>query len=354
MTLSVIVVTLNRPDCVRRCLTRLVAQDPLPDQVIVVDASADDLTRDVVREFPGVLYLRNENGFGRMTRSRNIGLERAKGDIIAFLDDDAFAHDGWSANLLQTYRDGGAEVGAVGGRALNNNPGEDKQGVDRIGKLSRSGSLTGYFAADPGRVIEVDHVMGCNMSYRREVIARLGGFREDYPGISGLREDSDMCLRVKRLGYRILFNPLAVVDHLGAPQAVGKRFDLRYAYFSHRNHMVLLARNFGLVSGVLWRGIIRESFDAAVECAKRIAGAAARLFVQAAGTVVGLIGAVMLLIKTGRDPVRHDAEGRKLTAMLSRGADLRPPASVDRAAVVASESNGVASQQQEAACASYS
>ena len=91
MTVTVIVVTLNRPDCVRRCLNCLLEQQPRPDQVIVVDASADDLTRTATAEFPGVLYLRNDNGFGRMTASRNIGLKRAVGEMIAFVDDDAFA-----------------------------------------------------------------------------------------------------------------------------------------------------------------------------------------------------------------------------------------------------------------------
>jgi GT2 family glycosyltransferase len=81
--------------------------------------------------------------------------------------------------------------------------------------------------------------------HRREVVARLGGFREDYPGISGVREDSDMCLRVKSLGYHILFNPAACADHIGAPQAKGNRFDYRYTFFGQRNHMVLLIRTWG-------------------------------------------------------------------------------------------------------------
>lgn len=315
MLLTVIIVTLNRPDCVQRCLKCLSMQEPKADQIIVVDASPDDLTRNVVANFDGVLYLRNENGYGRMTASRNIGLKHATGNIIAFVDDDAFAHPGWAESLVATYSD--SSVGAVGGRALNDQPDEAKQGVDQIGRLKRNGELVGYFAADPGKIIEVDHVMGCNMSFRREVLAKLGGFREDYPGISGVREDSDMCLRVQRAGYKILFNPAAVVDHIGAPQAKGQRFDTRYAFYSQRNHMVLLIRNFGLGAGVLWRyffyGLARYGVG---EFVKRLASAGVRLGAILAGTAIGVASGSVLLVQKGRDPVRRDAEGEQIRQKL--------------------------------------
>ena len=104
MTVSVVVVTMNRPGHVQTCLDRLAAQVPRPDQVIVIDASPDDRTRDVVARHPGVLYRRNELGYGHMTASRNIGLAAATGDVVSFIDDDAFAHPGWLAGLLDAYR----------------------------------------------------------------------------------------------------------------------------------------------------------------------------------------------------------------------------------------------------------
>jgi GT2 family glycosyltransferase len=317
VNVSVIIVTLNRPDCVRQCLARLAAQEPQPDQIIVVDGSADDLTRRVVESFRSVLYLRNENGYGRMTASRNIGLKAARGKIIAFLDDDAFARDGWLANLLRTYEEH-SDVGAVGGRALNNQPDEAKIGVDKIGRLTRDGRLEGWFAADPGKVIAVDHLMGCNMSFRREVLARLGGFREDYPGISGVREDSDMCLRVRRLGYGILFNPLACVDHIGAPQVKGKRFDWRYVYYANRNHTTMLIRNFGPVAGILWRNLAMAAVSLAGESGRRIAGALVRLGAAIVGILFGIPCGLWLRVKTGDDPARLDADGRAISRALGR------------------------------------
>lgn len=314
MTLSVIIVTLDRPDCVCRCLGCLANQEILPNQVIVVDASEDERTKRIVGDNPGVVYLRNENGFGRMTRSRNIGLSHVKSDIVAFVDDDAFADREWSKNLLATYKS--PNIGAVGGRALNNQPGEEQIGVEEIGVLKANGQLTGYFAADPGQTIEVDHIMGCNMSFRCKVLRELGGFREDYPGISGIREDTDMCLRVKRLGYKILFNPKAVVEHIGAPQAIGRRFDVRYAFYGAQNHCILLIRNYG-PGAKLFRYLLCAAEQAATEFLRRIGGAFLRATATGVGSAVGIIQGLWLLCRHGLDPVRRDAQARSLTQALA-------------------------------------
>ena len=318
---SVIVITLNRPDYVRKCLACLESQEPHPDQIIVVDSSKDNITTKVVAEFPDVLYLRNENGFGRMTTSRNISLKHSIGDIIAFVDDDAFAHPGWLAALLAEYTS--PEIGAVGGRALNNIPNEEKDGVDRIGQLTSYGTLEGNFAADPGKTLIVDHIMGCNMSFRREVLARLGGFREDFPGISGVCEDSDMSLRVRKLGYTILFTPKAVVDHVAAPQAIGKRFDTRYTYNGHRNRMVMLVSNYGMFSHYvvgcvfysLWRGLY--SLGRFLRGLKPGFLAVAHLGAIVGGLVMGFVLGVKLMNQHRRDPVRHDPDALEIVRALN-------------------------------------
>ena len=316
MKLSVIVVTLNRPDYMKRCLDCLVTQDPVPDQIIVVDASKDDLTANVVKEFPDVIYLRNENGYGRMTASRNIGLRKATGEIIAFLDDDSFAHPGWAKNLLAAYEEADDTVGIIGGRALNGKPGEENIGVPDIGKMLNSGVLLGFFAADPGKIIEVQHVLGANMSYRRSTIAKLGGFREDYPGISGICEDSDMCLRVRRAGYKILFTPFAVVDHVAAPQAKGRRFDPKYFFFHRRNNYTMVIRNFGIGATAVRHGIATTK-NSVIEFVRKTAGCIARFITSLAGSVAGIYCGVMALAtKGGTDPIRHDAEAQELRAWL--------------------------------------
>ena len=96
------------------------------------------------------------------------------------------------------------------------------------------------------------------MAFRRSVLAELGGLRDDFTGVA-VREDTDLFLRVRALGYRAVFTPHAVVDHVGAPHVRGRRFDYRYIYSARRNHVLLLARNFGLCSPELRRWIWKDS-----------------------------------------------------------------------------------------------
>jgi len=240
-----VVVTLAGTSYLATCLDRIGHQTLAPHRVIVVDVSADDATeRMVTARFPEVCYLRNPRGAGTTGFSPSLGFSQVspETDIVAFVDDDVYPEPDWLERLLEPYVD--PIVGAVGGRALNSRVGEETEGVDTIGRLLPDGSLTGVFAADPGQVVCVDHLLGANMSYRRQAIVDVGGIRDGYPGTC-LREETDLALRVRSLGWKLVFTPLARVERVAAPYPRGRRFDLRYTYYSARNHQVLLIPVFG-------------------------------------------------------------------------------------------------------------
>lgn len=316
MRVSVIIITLDRPAYLRQCLGNLAKQTQRPFEIIVVDASKQDTTATMLREeFPHVVYLRNERGYGNMPMSRNIGIMRAEGDIIAFIDDDAFAEPQWIAELANAYQD--KQVGAVGGRAMNGVPGEATQGVNEIGKIRRDGFITQNFAADPGKTVDVDIIIGCNMSFRREVLARLGGFREQYTATCTC-EETDMCLRVRKLGYTLRFNPAACVRHMAAPQAVGSRLDLRFDLFGTRNYLMLLVLNYGFFTVFFWRALGRFSSIAMTNFGRKVCGAC----LSFACRIFGVLGGVGLGLFTrlvhGATPERRDAEGEEIRKWLSR------------------------------------
>lgn len=175
-TAAVVVVTYNRPAHVRTCLEHLAQQTCPPLETVVVDASPDRRTADVVAEFPGVRFLRNDLGMGYMATSRAIGVAATIADVVAFIDDDAYAEPDWIERLLLPYAD--PRVGAVGGRARNGNSGEESEGADQVGLLLPDGTLTGFFAAITPGDIEVDHLIGCNMSYRRRALQAIGGIHD--------------------------------------------------------------------------------------------------------------------------------------------------------------------------------
>ena len=158
-TVTVAIITYARPQYIQQCLDHLGRLRTSPHQVIVVDASPDTRTRELIaRDFPHVLYLRNDLGRGTMSESRQIGLAQATGDIVSFIDDDAFVDTEWLDRLIDAFQDD--SVAGVGGRADNGRPGEDLEGIGSIGRLLPNGDLTGFFAADPGKRIEVDHFLG--------------------------------------------------------------------------------------------------------------------------------------------------------------------------------------------------
>lgn len=239
---SVVIATYCRPDHVRECLEHLARQTVAPVRAIVVDASPDPRTREVVTGFPDVEYRRNERGLGSTATSRAIGVSDIEEDVVAFIDDDAYAEPDWLERLLAPYVDD--RVAAVGGRALNGQPDEEYEGIGQIGLLLPDGRLTGFFAADPGRPVEVDHMLGANMSVRMTAVRELGGIRDFYPGTC-LREETDIALRMRREGMTILYAPDAVVRHMAGEYARGRRFDARYRYFGARNHVVLLTTTLG-------------------------------------------------------------------------------------------------------------
>lgn len=287
------------------CLEHLQRQTLAPQRIVVVDASPDDLTQRVVDDFPGVEYRRNDLGLGTLAASRAIGVNGATESVIAFIDDDAYAEPEWLERLLAAYDM--PDIGAVGGRARNGRVGEEQEGHDRIGRFLPNGRLTGNFAADPGRTIDADHMLGANMSVRTDVLRSIGGIHDYYPGTC-LREDSDLALRVRRAGYRIRFAPDAIVLHVAGAYPRGARFDLRYRFYGARNHILLLTtvlgwsdshltRYLGSVIAATTRELIsgvrtwprKQSLRAKL---RGLAGGLMRAGVDAVGTIVGLAAAI--------------------------------------------------------------
>ncbi len=308
VTASVVVATYRRPSYVRTCLEHLRAQTLAPERIIVVDASPDGETARVVAAFDGVEYRRNDHGVGTLATSRRIGIADLTEDVVAFIDDDAYARPDWLEELIKPYAS--EDVGAVGGRALNGQVGEESEGVGEIGRLLPDGTLTGFFAADPGQELDVDHMLGANMSVRLSTIRALGGIRDLYPGTC-LREDADIALRVGRAGKRVVFAPRAVVHHVAGDYAKGRRFDARYRFYGARNHVVLLTTALGwrdphtrryavtamrragheVVAGL--RSMRRPERRGPVAKLRGVAGGAARATVDVAGSFAGLAAALV-------------------------------------------------------------
>ncbi|HEV2787715.1 MAG TPA: glycosyltransferase, partial [Solirubrobacteraceae bacterium] len=195
---SVVVCSYNGTRWIGECLDAL-AQLDYPDyEVIVVDDGSTDATATVAAGRPGVRLISTDNG--GLSRARNIGLEAATGEIVAYLDDDARPEPSWLAHLARPLV--GGELAAVGGPNLAP-PGD---GITADCVANAPGGPTHVLLSDR----EAEHIPGCNMAFRTDALRTAGGFDETFR-IAG--DDVDVCWRLQEAGDVIGFAPAAVVWH---------------------------------------------------------------------------------------------------------------------------------------------
>jgi glucosyl-dolichyl phosphate glucuronosyltransferase len=229
VTASVVVCvyTEKRWDDIVAAVASVAAQDVAAAETLVIVDHNPALLSRAQRELGsrGVRVLPNAHKQG-LSGARNTAIAEAIGDVVVFLDDDAAARPGWLAALLAPYSD--PTVKAVGGVAhprwpVNRPrvlPGAAPYDPNATGELDWIVGCT--YTGQPVRQAEVRNLMGCNMSFRREVFERVGGFAEDIGRIGKNPlgcEETELCIRARqhyrRAGekIRILFEPAAVVDH---------------------------------------------------------------------------------------------------------------------------------------------
>jgi len=240
--ISVVVPTLRRPEALAALLADLARCDPPPHEVVVVDGDRDGSARAPCAEAAiAVRYLAAPPG---LTRQRNLGAAAAGGDVVLFVDDDvALAPDTFGL-LAEAYRDP-AVVGATG-RVV----GERSQIVPRGSPLrriipggGRQGTFTRYgyprYVTDVERELDVEHMPGCFLSARRELVLELG-FDEALPGYA-LAEDEDFSCRLAARG-RIRYLPAIRVDHKVIPHDYHRSRELSRAAVVNRAY--LFRKNF--------------------------------------------------------------------------------------------------------------
>lgn len=143
---------------------------------------------------------------------RDLGVRESRGEILAFLDDDAYPHPDWLAAAVPLFRD--PQVAAVGGP--NVTPPEDSLLQRAAGWVlaSRLGGGSHTYRVTPEAPREVDDFPSVNLLVRRSDFEAVGGFDSHFwPG-----EDTKLCLDLTRkLGKRILYHPDVLVYHHRRP-----------------------------------------------------------------------------------------------------------------------------------------
>ncbi len=204
--MSVVVPTYRRADSLRHCLTSLCKQHLVPAQVVVVCRPEDCDSRNILASFSGFEeVLVEEPG---LTAALRAGVAHCWGDLIAITDDDARPPPEWLAALATHYAD--SDVGAVGGRdRIHMGQAMTKAHKTVVGKVGRTGRMTGNHDAGIGVARDVHFLKGVNSSYRRDLLAIPSSLRGG--GIVGA--DLASSLTVRQRGFRVIYDPNIIVDH---------------------------------------------------------------------------------------------------------------------------------------------
>jgi GT2 family glycosyltransferase len=216
---SVVIPTKGRLAPLRKTLESLREADPLPDEVLVIDADEGSSARALVVELQdGRLPAHYVHTEPSLTMQRNVGIERASGDVVVFLDDDVSLPKDLFAKLSRAY----AAEDVVGATGWVIEPHAQRLGGPRSilrrlvlpGSRRQPGRFTRYgyphYVVVADGPCDVEFMPGCFMSARRSAAAEVRF--DEHLGAYALAEDEDFSYRLSRLG-RVVYLPDVVVVH---------------------------------------------------------------------------------------------------------------------------------------------
>lgn len=164
-------------------------------------------------------------------RKRNRGAQLSKGEILAFIDDDTRPQPGWLQAALVHFQD--SHIGAVGGPSIT--PTDDPFWAQVSGAVYESWMMSGgeRLRYHPTTACDVEDFPSCNLLVRRSAFEAVGGFRTDFwPG-----EDTEFCLALIQNGFRIRYEPRAMIEH-HRRSSLAQHFKQLASYGLHRGYFV--------------------------------------------------------------------------------------------------------------------
>jgi len=228
---SIIVSTYTKDRCkdVLRCIDSLLNQTVKPGEILLVLDPVEDLIQFYKKVIPNEVKIVISSGFG-LSNARNTGIMSASGDIIAFIDDDAWADGKWLERMIENYLD--EDVYCVGGRIIpvfeNGRPKWLPEELDWIVGCTYKGL--------PEVKSKIRNPIGANMSFRREAFEIAGLFKEEV-GRYGKKllsgEEAEFAMRLKKLkpDSKIIYDPSAVVYHRVPKSRTKIRYALKRAFY---------------------------------------------------------------------------------------------------------------------------
>lgn len=194
---SVVVCTYNGACHIQNCCDALSRLDYPNYEVIIVNDGSTDATEKIINDYDFKVISTKNLG---LSNARNLGLEAASGEIVAYLDDDAYPDEDWLTYLASSFNN--TRYAGIGGPNIAP-PGD---GFVSECVTNAPGNPVYVLLSDE----EAEHIPGCNMAFRKADLQAIGGFDPQFH-VAG--DDVDVCWRLQQNGYSLGLNPAATVWH---------------------------------------------------------------------------------------------------------------------------------------------
>ncbi len=205
--ISVIIVNYNTALLAKKCVESLLSQRNVHAEIIVVDNHSHDDSVNLLRAFePRITLICNQDnkGFGK---ANNQAFLKSRGRYLFMLNPDAMCLSDLDLYHLVQFMDDHPQVGLAGTRMLNSS---NQLTPTVFHHYPREKQTTVDFSHLPGSIATV---LGASMVARRDVFEKVGGFDESYFLYA---EETDLCLRIRKLGYMIGYCEHVTVQHVGS------------------------------------------------------------------------------------------------------------------------------------------
>ena len=239
---TVVIVNWNGERFLDRCLSTVLAQTVVPNEIILVDNASSDASLDMVRRYPSVRMLAQNENLG-FARGNNVAIEASaiESEWIALLNPDAFPEPHWLEALLAAARENSA-FDVFGSKLVN---AADPSVLDGVGDAYHMSGLVwrmGHgvpMASFSSQASEIFSPCAAAALYRRQALVDVGVFDEDY---FCYVEDVDLGFRLRLAGHKAMYVPDAVVHHVGSATTGGRHSDFS-VYHGHRNLVWTYVKN---------------------------------------------------------------------------------------------------------------
>lgn len=211
---SVVVPAYNAETNIGSCLDALIHQTYPRDlyEIIVIDDGSRDATAETVKEY-SVRYFCQENK--GPAAARNHGAQQADGEILLFTDADCIPDTNWIEEMLKPFQN--ARIAAVKGAYRN----ENQRLLARFAQIEFEERYALLSQEE-----SIDMIDTYSAGYRKEIFDAMGGFDSSFPCANN--EDTELSYRLAARHHLMVFNPNAIVRHLGHPDTVARYFRLKF------------------------------------------------------------------------------------------------------------------------------